>query len=137
MSQGFKREKPTPEYPFWQLIEQFQAAARSTSPDMTTVFHAWSYGRFKKIQSCLSRNKLHRTNQGFNFLGGRFSNRGNVKAPAGCILDLHLVWLWKAAPFCKNCTKLYFDVKHLEKWLAKEGRWNFWCPFFKKSALFH
>ena len=52
----------------------------STSPGMTTVLHALSYGRFMKIQSYLRRKKLHRTNQGSNFLGGTFSNRDNVTA---------------------------------------------------------
>ena len=35
---------------------------------MTTVFHAWLYGRFIEIQSNLRRKKLHKTNQGSNFL---------------------------------------------------------------------
>ena len=48
---------------------------------MTTVFHAWLYGRFIEIQSNLRRKKLHRTNQGSNFLGGSFSNRVNARAP--------------------------------------------------------
>ena len=43
-----------------------QVATRSTSPDMATIFHAWTYGRFIKIQSNLRRKKLHRTNQGPN-----------------------------------------------------------------------
>ena len=47
-------------------------AARSTSPDITTVFHARPY---------LRRRKLHRTNPDSNFLGGTFSNRDNVRAP--------------------------------------------------------
>ena len=50
-------------------------------PDMTTVFHAWAYGRFIEIQNNLRRKKLHRTNQGSNSLGGSFSNRDNVRAP--------------------------------------------------------
>ena len=33
------------------------------------------------MQSNLRRKKLHRTNQGSNFLGGSFSNRDNVRAP--------------------------------------------------------
>ena len=45
---------------------------------MTTVFHAWQYGRFKDIQSKLRKKKLHRTNQGSNFLGGSF--RDNARA---------------------------------------------------------
>ena len=48
---------------------------------MTTVFHAWSYIRFIKIQSKLRRKKLHRTNQGSNFFGSTFSNWDNVRAP--------------------------------------------------------
>ena len=53
----------------------------STSTDMTTVFYAWPYGRFIKIQSNLRRKKLHRTNQSSNFLGDTFGNRDNVRAP--------------------------------------------------------
>ena len=48
---------------------------------MTIVFHARPYGRFKEIKSSLRRKKLHRTNQGSNFLGGSLSNRDNVGAP--------------------------------------------------------
>ena len=47
---------------------------------MTTVFHAWSYGRFIEIQGNLRRKKLYRTMQGPNFLGSSFSNRDNVTA---------------------------------------------------------
>ena len=52
-----------------------------TSPDMTRVFCTWVYGRFIEIQSNLRREKIHRTIQGSNFLGGSFSNRDNVGAP--------------------------------------------------------
>ena len=48
---------------------------------MTTVFHTWPYGRFIEIQSNLRRKKLHRTNQGSNFLGESFGNRDNVRVP--------------------------------------------------------
>ena len=61
------------------IFQQFQVATRGTSPDVTTVFHTWAYGRFIEIQSSLRRKKLHRTNQGSNFLGGSFSNRDNIK----------------------------------------------------------
>ena len=47
---------------------------------MTTVFHAWLYGRFIEIQNNLTREKLHKTNQGSNFLGGSFSNRDDIRA---------------------------------------------------------
>ena len=53
----------------------------STSTDMTTVFHVRPYGKSIEIQSNLRRKKIHRTNQGANFLGGSFSNRDNVKTP--------------------------------------------------------
>ena len=66
--------------------QQFQEATRSTSPDMTTVFHAWWYGRFIEIQSNFRRKKLHRMNQdSIFFLHSTFycsfSNRDNVRAP--------------------------------------------------------
>ena len=49
---------------------------------MTTVFHAWYMEyRFIEIRAHLRRKKLHRMNQGSNFLGGSFSNRDNVRAP--------------------------------------------------------
>ena len=40
-----------------------------------------TYSRFIEIQSNLRRKKLHRINQGSNFLGSSFSNRDNAKAP--------------------------------------------------------
>ena len=49
--------------------------------DITALLHAWAYGRFIEIQRNLRRKKLHRTNQGSNFLGGSFSNRDNVRVP--------------------------------------------------------
>ena len=57
-----------------------KVATTSTSSDVTTVFHAWPYGRFITIQSNPRRKKLHGMTQGSNFLGGSFSNRDNVRA---------------------------------------------------------
>ena len=48
---------------------------------MTTVFCARLHGRFIKIQNSLRRKKLHRMNQGSNFLGGNFSKKDSVRAP--------------------------------------------------------
>ena len=48
---------------------------------MTIVLHALPYCRFIEIQSNLRRKKLHRMNQGYNFVGGSFSSRANVRAP--------------------------------------------------------
>ena len=56
-----------------------QVASKDINPGMATVFHAWPNGRFIEIQSNLM--KLHRMNQGSNFLGDSFSNRYKVKAP--------------------------------------------------------
>ena len=39
---------------------------------------------------------------------------GNSMLLAVHILDLYLVRLSKAASFCENYTKLYFDEKHLK-----------------------
>ena len=38
---------------------------------------ARSHGRFLDINSTVKRKKLHRTDQGPNFIGGSVSNRGN------------------------------------------------------------
>ena len=85
MSQGFKRgsrwRTNSPEYLFFYLIQNFQVATCSTSPDMKTVFHKWPYGRFLDIHSNLERKKFLRTNQGSNFSEGSFTNRDNVRAP--------------------------------------------------------
>ena len=48
---------------------------------MAAVFHAWLYGKFIETQNNLWGKKLHRANQGSNFLGGTFSNRDNERAP--------------------------------------------------------
>ena len=58
-----------------------QAATGGTSPDMTTVFYPWPYGRFIEIQNNLRRKKLHKTNQDSNVFGGCFSNRDHVRVP--------------------------------------------------------
>ena len=85
MSQGFKRGSKwrtnSPVCLILFLIQQFQVATRRTSPYMTPVFQAQLYHRFTEIQSNLERKKLHRTNEGSKFLGGKFSNRDNVKIP--------------------------------------------------------
>ena len=47
---------------------------------MTKLFHGRHYVRFTEIKSNLGWKKLHRTNQGFNFLGSSFSNKDNVRA---------------------------------------------------------
>ena len=48
---------------------------------MKTVFQARSHGTFEEIKSNLRRKKLQATNQGFDFVEVRFSNRMNVRAP--------------------------------------------------------
>ena len=73
----------------WQVTNQ--VAARSTSPNMATAFHARRYCKFIEIKSNLRRNKLH----------SNFSNRDNVIAPIQlrresmiCIIYSCLPKLW-------------------------------------------
>ena len=47
---------------------------------MTTGFHVWLNGRFIEVERNPRRKKLYRINQGYNFLGGSFNNRDNVRA---------------------------------------------------------
>ena len=58
---------------------------------MKTLFQARLYGRFIEIQSNLRRKDLHRTNQGFSFIGSTFSNRDNVRAPIADIQSLFCI----------------------------------------------
>ena len=85
MSQGFKRSSKMKDQQFCIFVFvaclTIPIATRDTSPDVTTVFHAWAHGRFKDIQSNLRRKEFQRTNKGSNFLGGSFSNRDNVRYP--------------------------------------------------------
>ena len=85
MIKRFKRcskwKTNSPAYPFLQLIQEFQVATRSNSSEMTTVGHAWPYGRFIEILSNLRSKKLNTTNQSSKYLGGSFTNRDNVSAP--------------------------------------------------------
>ena len=87
------RKLPT----FWQWSKDSKEAANkrpicfgaypvvatgSTSPGIATIFHAQQFGRvIKIIRSNLIGEKLHRMNQRSSFLGGRFSNRDNVRTP--------------------------------------------------------
>ena len=69
---------------------------------MTTEFQPWPYGRFVEIHSNLRRKKLHKTNQGSDFLGGIFSNTNNARAL------IH---------FRGKC-----QPQHLKKWFFLENR---------------
>ena len=70
--QGFKRSSKwranCPAYMSLYLMLLIQVSKRTTSPEMITVFHLRSDGGFTEITHCLRRKKLHRMNQGFNFL---------------------------------------------------------------------
>ena len=68
------------EQSYKHLFVAYPTYTRSTSPDMATAFHERPYGRLIEIKSNLKRKKLHRINQGPNFLGGGFSN-GFCRAP--------------------------------------------------------
>ena len=87
---GSKSKTNSPTYQFPQFIRGIQIAARSTSAEIT-VNHARPYGRFIEIKSNLKRKKLHRTNQGYNFLG-RPCNR-YIKISSN---------LWRKKPYRTN-----------------------------------
>ena len=55
---------------------------------------------------------------------------------SGHILDLCCIRLSNAAPFWENYTKLYFDEKHLEKGLNRDGGEIFGALFSKKCHFF-
>ena len=58
-----------------------KVATRSTSPDMTTVFLVWPYGRFIETEGNVRKNEFHIMNQGSNLLEDSFRNRDNTRAP--------------------------------------------------------
>ena len=82
MSDRFKRSSKcrdnSPTYLPLKLIQHIQVPTGSISPGMTTVFHARPYDRFIEIMSNLWSNRLYKTNQDFNFLGGSFSNSTDI-----------------------------------------------------------
>ena len=82
MSQVFKKTQQVKDQQSYIFIFvaylTFQVPAWSTRQDMTTVFQARPQGAFIEMHSNLKRKILHRTNQGFHFLGGNFSNKDNV-----------------------------------------------------------
>ena len=65
----------------YSTYQHIQVAARSTSLDMTAVFHGRLNYRFLEIKIKRRKKKLYRTNQGSNFLGRGFSNGDNLKVP--------------------------------------------------------
>ena len=75
---------------------------RSTSPDLTTVFHTWPYGKFIEIQSTLRRKKLHRTNKVPVFFGGSFNNRDNVRKSTPASFASLDGKEWKYSKFFRN-----------------------------------
>ena len=64
-----------------QLIQHIKVVIRSNHPGITNVFHARLFGRFIEINFNLGRKKLHRANQGLNFLRDSFGNRYNIRTP--------------------------------------------------------
>ena len=62
-----ERQCAGPKYPFLQFTKHIQIAAKSTNPDIATVSHERSYGRFIEIKSKLrGGKKLQGTNRGSN-----------------------------------------------------------------------
>ena len=75
---------------------------------MTTVYQERLYGWFKEIKSNLRRNKVHRTDQGLNFLGGSFTNNDNIRTPVLFIEERQSQHLdrW----FFFKCRPIHFHV---------------------------
>ena len=93
---------------------------------MYSVFHARLHSRFIEIQSNLGRKKLQRTDQGYNFLRGSFSNRDNVKVPIQFRRESKPQHL-KRWFFLKNRT-IHFHINSTSViTLVKQIIWNF--PF--------
>ena len=64
------------------LITHIQMAnENSRSTVMLTLCHAKSYDRFIEIMRNLRRAKLHKMNQGSNFLRDNLPNRENIRIP--------------------------------------------------------
>ena len=68
-----------------------QVATRTTCSNMTIVFHGRSNGRILEIKSTFRTKKRHKTNQGYNFLVGSFSNKDNVRVPRAPIRQIKTV----------------------------------------------
>ena len=73
--------------------------AQTWSIKWPSKIHALAYDRFKTIQSNLRIMKLRRVNQGFNFLGGSFSNRDDVRAPIWLHGQFRNVSFWARGSF--------------------------------------
>ena len=97
------------------------------------VFHTWPYGRFIEIQSNLERKKLHRANQGSNFLGGSFSNSDNVRALIQFRRESHPQYLKKWF-FPKNGPIIFTSIVPviLDRW--NKTSWVF--PALKSTSHF-
>ena len=52
---------------WWQWANDQNGIRHDNKPDMTTILHGWSYGRFIEIQSNIRRTTLHRTKLQFSW----------------------------------------------------------------------
>ena len=98
---------------------------------MTTVFHAWPYGRFIEIRTSLRRKTLYRTNQGSNFLGGSFNNRDNVRAPIKFRKESQSQNLTRWF-FLKNSPTIFLSIAPVLLEWSKKTSWVF--PALKSTS---
>ena len=71
-----ERQCAGPKYPFLQFTKHIQIAAKSTNPDIATVSHERSYGRFIEIKSKLrGGEETSRNESGIQFLQDSFSSK--------------------------------------------------------------
>ena len=94
MSQGFHRGTQqmtnSPTYLLLQLILDIQIATASTISYKQTVSQVRLYDIFREIKTNLRRKKLHRRNEGSNFLAASFSKTDNVRDPIQLIIQFFI-----------------------------------------------
>ena len=101
------------------MSQRLKVATGSTSPYIATVYYVRPYGRFIEINSHLRGKKLHRTNQGFSFLGGSFSNRDNVRASIPCRRERHSYHLKRLFFFNKRPIDFHINSANLLHWSSE------------------
>ena len=100
---------------------------------MTTVFHEWPYGGLTGIQSKFRRKKLHRSNQGSNFLEGSFINRDNLRAQFNLEEKVNPSIL-KDDFSSRTCPSIFTTIAPVL--LDQSNRTSCFCPALKSRSQF-
>ena len=97
-------------FPVWDLVttgKQIEKTYFVTKKNTSKLWRTWSMAL--PVYNVLSHSHFFKVGEIMSL------KYGNSMLLAGHILDLYLVRLSNAVPFCENYTKLYFDEKHLKK----------------------